>query len=146
LRSSDAIPLSVTVPFPEEKLVFPLLPRVRGIPEVVTRFGARQQPAAVQLAQAVSPEDLTAALDGPLTGFDRPRGFEPGGRAQEAWSLAAKRFKEGLTACAFLYDLTGDRRYLERGQQLLLKAADAFPARAQEWRRIPFSPSAMESS
>lgn len=140
LRSSDVIPLSVTVPFPEEKLAFPLLPRIREVPEWVTRFGARQQPAAIRLAQTVSPDDLTAALDGPLTGFDRLRGFEPTNRRQEAWWLAGERFKDGLTACAFLYDLSGDKGYLERGERLLLKAADAYLPRAEEWRKIPYSP------
>jgi hypothetical protein len=137
LRSSDVMPLSVTVPFPEDKLQFPLLPRVSTVPETVTRFNARTRENAVKLAEQVSPDDLTLALGDQFAPFDSNYGFTFNDKEKQ---LPGLRFREGLTACAFLYDFTGEKRYLEKGSQLLLRAAELFPKRLEDWRKTPYGP------
>lgn len=141
LRSSDAIPLSITVPFREEQLQFPLLPRVKSIPEAVTKFDAKARAGAAELVKRVSPDLLSRALDGPLqTAFEQRRGFNYWGMTKEPWHLAAADWLHELTASAFLYDTTDDPKYVEKGTQLLLQAAERFPGRLEEWRKIPYSP------
>lgn len=140
LRSSDEIPLSVTVPFTEDQLQFPLLPRVRNIPDSVTGFNSRARAAAIQLAAQATPDDLVEAIDpplGPLTGL---KGLFVDRQKDTPSGQADLRYRNGLTACAFLYDQGGDRVYLAKGTQLLLKAAELFPEMAAEWRKAPGSP------
>lgn len=139
LRSSDPIPLSVTVPIAEEKLQFPLLPRVSTIPEKVTGFNARTRAQAVKIAAEVSPDDLAVALGPKLQPFEPRYGFVFNAKKDES-GAAGSRFREGLTACAFLYDTTGEKTYLEKGTQLLLAAARLFPERLEEWRNTPYAP------
>lgn len=140
LRSSDVIPLSVTVPFAEDKLQFPLLPRVSTIPESVTRFNAGTRENAVKLAEEVSADDLTFAMGDQLAPFDASYGFVYVDKPKLDRQVAGVRFRNGLTACAFLYDFTGEKRYLEKGTQLLLRAAELFPKRLEEWRKTPYGP------
>lgn len=139
LRSSDPIPLSVTVPIPEDKLHFPLLPRVSTIPESVTLFNERNRARAVSIATDALAEDLDRALGKTIEISNPGYGFWFDGKPNER-QQADSRFREGLTACAFLYDFTGDKRYLEKGTQFLLKAAELFPAWVDAWRQIPSSP------
>lgn len=139
LRSSDPIPLSVTVPLPEAKLRFPLLPAVSTIPEEVTQFTAKNRAAALVAAQEVSADDLSIAMGDPYTPFDPTYGFGFGSSKHER-ALASGRYRVGLTACAFLYDFTLDKQFLEKGTQLLLKAAELFPKRLDDWRTTPYSP------
>ncbi|MGQ0637120.1 MAG: hypothetical protein ACT4QC_21130 [Planctomycetaceae bacterium] len=135
LRSSDVIPLSVTVPIAEARLQFPLLPRVKEMPEAITGFNAKARQQAVSLTRQVTPDDLNAALDGPLRiAFNDRRGFNYWGMEKQTWHQAGWRYLEGLTACEFLYDVTGEKTYLERGTTLLLRGAELFPARQREWR------------
>lgn len=139
LKSSDTIPLSITLPLAEEQLAFPLLQRIKDIPEQVTAFNANARQEAMRLAESVSPEDLVDMLDGPLK-LNQNRGFNYSGNNKAPWDLAQQRYRDGLTACAFLYDITGQRQYLDKGTQLLLKAAELFPARQAEWKAIAHSP------
>jgi hypothetical protein len=139
LRSSDPIPLSVTVPIPEDKLQFPLLPRVSSIPQSVTLFTERNRARAIKAAEEATPEDLDRSLGDSLELSNPGYGFWFDGKPNER-QQADSRFREGLAACAFLYDFTGEKRYLEKGTQLLLKAAELFPKRADSWRQVPGSP------
>lgn len=133
LRSSDPIHLTVTVPIAEDRLAFPLLPRRRDLPESVTGLPRERWAAAEALAQAVKPGDLDAALDGPLDPtWRKVRGFSFG-RGRSAWAEAGHRYLDGLTACAFLYDLTGKKQCLDKGTALLVRAAEIFPGREHEW-------------
>lgn len=140
LRSSDPIPLSVTVPIPEDRLKFPLLPRVSAIPESVTGFTSRSREHAVKASELVSPDDLSVGMGEKLEPFDPFYGFSFGGNVQKEQPLAGIRYREGLTACAFLYDFTGEKQYLDKGTQLLLRAAELFPQRLDEWRKTPYAP------
>jgi hypothetical protein len=139
LRSSDPIPLSVTVPIPEDKLQFPLLPRVSGIPESVTLFNEKNRARAVTIAGEAAANDLDLSLGKTLEISNPGYGFWFDGKPNER-QQADSRFREGLTACAFLYDFTGEQRYLDKGTKLLLRAAERFPERANAWRQIPWSP------
>ncbi len=151
LRSSDPIPLSVTVPVAEEKLRFPLLPRRRDVPASLTGITLAgdgrpltDDPRAAALlreAAATGPDDLDTALDGPLdVRWSHRRGFNYWGNPKDDWHQAGQRFREGLTACAFLYDCTGDKKYLEKGTAMLLRAAERFPGRVEQWRKTPHAP------
>jgi len=132
LRSSDPAELSVTVPIDEAKLQFPLLPRRKDLPEEVTGFSARNREQAERLAEAARPEDLQECMG---EGIDHAQ--------KGVWRVglyadkneASKRYSEGLTAAAFLYDLTGDRKYLDKGTALLKAAADAFPKHLSRWQQ-----------
>ena len=132
--------LSVTVPLPETKLQFPLLPRVKDLPLALTGFDEAAKKRAEALAEAVSPDDLTKVLEVPMTHSPTvdmgKRGFW-----FHAPNLPIKattwRYLDGLTACAFLYDTTGDKKYLEKGTALLLRAAELFQRDLEVWRKLP---------
>ncbi len=137
LRSSDPLHLTATAPVDEKRLTFPLLGRRRDLPDAVTGFDPQKARAA---AEGAGPGDLDVALDGPLD-LGRPnRGFNYWGRPDAEWHRAGWRYLDGLTACAFLYDFTGEKRYLEKGTAMLLRAAELFRPRLEEWRQIPGSP------
>jgi hypothetical protein len=143
LRSSDPIYLTVTVPIPDEKLTLPLMPRRRDLPASVTRFKTdpKSLEAARDAAEAADPGDLDKALDGPLdVSWQRRRGFNYWGSSQEAWHQAGWRYLRGLTACAFLYDLTGDKQYLKKGTAMLLRAAARWPKRHRQWSAVRHAP------
>ena len=138
LRSSDPIHLTVTVPLPAEKLSFPFLPRRRDIPESVTSLSKRHRPFVVKDADAVRPEDLEECLDTPIQPDEYARrGFAYSGSSKQG--TAGWKYMKGLTACAFLYDETGEKKYLEKGVALLLKAAELFPRDWQKWRQAPIA-------
>jgi hypothetical protein len=136
VRSSDTLPLTVTVPIAEERLQFPLLTRRKDLPQTVTGFQQRHQDAAIELATAARPQDLHDSVGDRIVsasgvGLYAWRGNEPG-----------QRYVDGLTAAAFLYDATGDKKCLDRGTALLLAAADRFGPLREEWaqqRVIPIS-------
>lgn len=130
LRSSDPLPLAITVPVPEKQLAFPLLPRRKELPDELTGFERRRKQAE-ELAAAVQPSDLEAAVGDAIESTRagrRGKGFFPWGKNE-----AAVRFREGLTACAFLYDATGDKKYLHKGTALLTALADKFPEMQAKW-------------
>jgi hypothetical protein len=121
LRSSDPIHLTVTVPIPEEKLGLPFLPRRKDLPESVTEFPAEGRKVAQELAESASPADLDQAPpDKPVLDAE-----------------AATRYKQGLSSAAFLYDYTGDKKYLAKATELLLRLAELYPKKQAEWAKKP---------
>jgi len=130
LRSSDPIHLSVTVPVPEEKLKLPLLPRRRDLPPDILGFSEATRKQAEELAAAVTPDRLDAWLG--EIGPDRFRQpWRPGKLEDEGKNL--NTFMHGIAACAWLYDLTGERVYLDKGTALLLHAAKRFSQLRRQW-------------
>lgn len=129
LRSSDPVPLTVTVPISDNKLRFPLLPRRKDLPETVTGFQDRHRGAADQLAEAVRPRDLQDSVG---NGLEIRRGV-----GLYAWgdNEPGQRYIGGLTAAAFLYDFTRDAKYLDKGTALLRAAANHFPRMKEKWER-----------
>ena len=139
LRSSDPIHLGVTVPVPEDKLAFPLLPRRRDVPAAVTGFGADVVAGARAAAAATKPDDLDFSQGADLAAAAKSGmsfGGDKGGPAEQA----SGRYLRGLTACAFLYDATGEKAYLDQGTALLKRAADLWPARTKLWADTPVIP------
>jgi len=136
LRSSDPIHLGVTVPVAEERLAFPLLPRRKDLPASVLGFDDHVRQKAVAAAEAAHPDDLDAWLGELLPDrFARP--WRKGQLDDEAGNLA--RFGHGICACGILYDLTGDRSYLDKGTALLLRAAERFAALRERWSAAPMA-------
>ncbi len=129
LRSSDPVPLTVTVPVPDNKLRFPLLPRRNDLPETVTGFQERHRGTAVQLAEAVRPRDLQDSVGNELE-ISRGVGLYAWGDNEPG-----QRYIGGLTAAAFLYDFTREAQYLDKGIALLRAAADHFPRMKDKWER-----------
>ncbi len=133
LRSSDPIHLGVTVPVPEEKLAFPLLPRRKDLPPTILGFTEATRKRAEELAAEVTPDDFDAWLG--EIGPDRFR--QPWDRSkldgQDRRNKSFYRFLHGLSSCAWLYDLTGERAYLDKGTALLLRAAERFPELRRQW-------------
>jgi len=142
LRSSDPVHLTVTVPIPETKLRFPLMQRRKDLPLAVCGLREGWQRGSRAVADAAGPKDLDAAMDGALDTSWHPktgRGFGFSGGAT-AWKAASLRYRQGLTACAFLYDFTGRKEYLEKGTALLVRAAEHFPPRQKDWADAPYAP------
>lgn len=133
LRSSDPIHLPVVVPVAEEKLAFPLVPH-KGMER-----GRYRSETAIAAAAAVTPDDLNAALGGPLGTPEAHEGFYPWAKKPD-WVEAVSRYLTGTTACAFLYDESGEKQYLEKGTALLVRAAELYGPRQEQWRRLPYSP------
>lgn len=136
LRSSDLLYLTATVPIPEERLAFPLLPRRKDLLEI-TGMRDRERQAALAVAEEVKPEDLEVGV-GSIEesawnhAMHGKRGLYPWGK--EGAPIAAQgRYLNGSTACAFLYDLTGEKKYLEKGTALLVRAAECFPRMHRAW-------------
>jgi hypothetical protein len=133
LRSSDPIHLPVVVPVAEEKLTFPLVPH-KGMER-----GRYNAATARTAAAAVSPDDLNTGIGGPLGTEEAHEGFYPWAK-KPAWVEAVSRYLNGATACAFLYDESGEKQYLEKGTALLVRAAELYGPRQEQWRRLPYSP------
>lgn len=133
LRSSDPIHLAVVVPVADEQLTFPLLPH-KTMPRA--RY---DESAARAAADAASPDDLNLALGGPLGTSEAHEGFYPWAKKPD-WVAAQQRFLQGLTACAFLYDRTGEHAYLTKGTAMLVRAAELFGPRQEQWRKWAHSP------
>lgn len=132
--------LTVTVPIAEENLQFPLLPRPKDLPVAITGFDAAARKRAEAAAEAASPDDLDRVLEAPMQ-----RSFAIDQGTRTFWYHAADppvkaftwRYLDGLSACAFLYDATGDRRYLDKGTAMLLRAAQLFQRDLGAWRKFP---------
>jgi len=138
LRSSDPIHLTVTVPIPEAKLKFPLLTRRRDLPATISGLSDRYRPGLIKQAETVRVEDLDECLNTSIQPDEYARrGFGYAGSTTQ--SSAGWRFMKGLTACAFLYDDTGEKKYLEKGVALLLRAAEKFPPDWQKWKQAPIA-------
>ncbi len=132
--------LSVTVPIPDAKLQFPLLPRPKDLPVALTGFDDNARKKAEAAAAAASPDDLNKVLEAPM---ERSFAIDQGKRT--FWYHAGDppvkeftwRYLDGLSACAFLYDATGDKKYLDKGTALLLRAAELFQRDLEVWRKFP---------
>ena len=136
LRSSDPIHLPVVVPAYRGEPEFPLVPHQGG--GKPAGFNEKQARTA---ADAAGPDDLNTALgDALATSWDRRRGFNYWGGASAAWHRAGGRYLHGLTACAFLYDKTGETRYLDQGVAMLKRAAELWPRWQQQWQQTPYQP------
>ncbi|MCZ7645253.1 MAG: hypothetical protein M5U26_08215 [Planctomycetota bacterium] len=135
LRSSDLLYLTATVPIPEEQLAFPFLTRRKDVPEL-TGMRDRERAAEAQ-AEAAKPEDLDASMGTTEEAswfheLHGKRGLYPWGK-NGAFVEAGWRYLNGSTACAFLYDLTGEKKYLDKGTALLAHAAGVFAKYRQAW-------------
>ena len=118
LRSADPIHLTVTVPIPEDKLRLPLLGRRKDLPEFVTTFDEKRKKMAVELAAKADPEQLWPAIEK--------------GRLE-----AGGVYKQGLSSAAYLYDYTGERKYLKQCEELLMLMPDLFARNHAEWAKEP---------
>ncbi|MFM9058881.1 MAG: hypothetical protein ACKOSQ_07150 [Planctomycetaceae bacterium] len=132
--------LTVTVPIAEENLQFPLLPRPKDLPVAITGFDAAARKRAEAAAAAASPDNLDRLLEAPMQ-----RSFAFDQATRTFWYHAGDppvkaltwRYLDGLSACAFLYDATGDSRYLDKGTAMLLRAAQLFQRDLAAWRKFP---------
>ncbi|MCZ7645252.1 MAG: hypothetical protein M5U26_08210 [Planctomycetota bacterium] len=131
LRSSDPIHLGVTVPLPEEKLQYPLFGAWKDKDPSITGLTEKSVEALKKLADDAKPEDLDLLLTDPsgLQGGDSSKGTPA--------NAALQRWESGLTGCAWLYEATGERAYLEKGTALLLRAAELAPALFKAWKDQP---------
>ncbi|GMV81256.1 MAG: hypothetical protein AMXMBFR7_24400 [Planctomycetota bacterium] len=130
LRSSDPIHLGVTVPFPDEKLAFPLFGPWKDKPQTITGITDKTIERFKVLAAEAKPQDLDLLLTSPA-------GLQPADNAKGPAAEARTRWESGLTACAWLYEATGEKQYLEKGTAMLLRAADLAPKLIAEWRAQP---------
>ena len=98
LRSSDPVDLTVTVPIPEAKLRFPLLPRRKDLPDSLTGF-ARSSGALEAAAEQARPEDLAQAVGNDVV-FSRQKrndlGLYPWGKADSRRPLSQRTDRRGL--------------------------------------------------
>jgi len=118
LRSADPMHLTVTVPIPEEKLKFPLLGRRKDLPQFVTTFDEKRKQMAEALAAKADPEQLWPAIEK--------------GRLE-----AGGAYKQGLSSAAFLYDYTGEKKYLKQCEELLMLMPKLFAVKRAEWSAKP---------
>lgn len=133
LRSSDPIHLVVCVPVAEAKLAkFPLLPHDGKTPVYFVESKARAE------AEEASPDDLNLSQGGPLGTSEAHEGLYPWAKKPD-WASAGQRYLAGTTACAFLYNQTGEKKYLDKGTALLLRAAELYGPRQEQWRKQPYS-------
>jgi len=107
--SSDPIEyLTVTVPIADEKINFPLMGSRKDLPAAITGFDPTDKKVA-EVADAVNPATLEDA------------------------ALPSETVVFALRNSAWLYDRTGDRKYLDKGTAILLRYAEVFPKLQKEW-------------
>jgi len=106
VRSSDPIHLTVTVPFAEEKLAYPLLAPPSKLPA-----------ALIHLDEALAKENAAVPTKGLV------ENALENGLYQYNEKYAAKgnvdQFRKTLIAAAILHDLTGEGKYLKTASELL---------------------------
>ncbi|MFP4027305.1 MAG: hypothetical protein ACLFWL_05895 [Candidatus Brocadiia bacterium] len=113
LRSSDPIHLAVTVPIEQKKLGFPFFPRPSELPNSVTRFSK----SMAEKNAARDPKELIRnALQHGLYQYGKDR-------------HNVTQFRKTFIASAWLYDLTGDQKYLSTATSL----AKALPDIWEKW-------------
>jgi len=115
LRSADPIHLTVTVPIPEERLQLPYYPRRKDLPREVTSFN---EPLARKLAEAATPEAIIQRLR--TTDLNK-----------------AVEYQRALASAAYLYDFTGERKYLDIASALLDALPKLWAERYAQWRQTP---------
>ncbi|MDA1138268.1 MAG: hypothetical protein O3B01_06765 [Planctomycetota bacterium] len=107
LRSSDPIHLTVTVPIPEENLKFPFFPQPKDLPDYIQRYIPE---VAQKAADALTP----AALDEALKFEGDPK------------SINADAIAGGISSAAFLYHHTGNKDYLNKVRDALIRMTDLY--------------------
>ena len=122
LRSSDPIPLTVTVPIPEEQLKFPLFPRPKSLPAAVLRFDEKS-------ARELAANDPAALIANALAhGLYRYGENDP---------HKAALYRQTLTSAAYLYDLTGEEQHLRTARRLLQSLPETWRKWAEAERQQP---------
>lgn len=114
LRSADPIHLPVTVPIPEAKLNLPFLQRRRGLPDYVQSFDAQ---CARKTIEGHPTEKLLSAV------------------REKGWQVT--QYRQVLNSAAFLYDHTGEEKYLDIAKDLLRILPDIWERRYAQWERKP---------
>src|SRR5262249_10351967 len=88
-------------------------------------FTPQQRRALEATADQARPEDLAKVVGDDVV-YDRAKrndhGFYPWGKAD-----LGDRFLGSLSANAFLYDFTGERKFLDKGTAMLRAGADLYP-------------------
>lgn len=125
LRSADPIHLTVTVPIDEEPLALPLYPRPSTLPAEVVCW---DEATARRLAVARPPRDLIATA--------MEKGIYRYG--QDGADEGVAPFRRALIAAAYLYDFTGERKYLDIASTLLAALPDIWAKHYVRWQARPF--------
>ncbi|MDP6507042.1 MAG: hypothetical protein QF886_25675, partial [Planctomycetota bacterium] len=107
LRSSDPIHMTVTIPLKEEKLQFPFFPQPKELPEYIQNYVPE---VAAKAADSLTPEALDTALK-----------FEG-----DPNTLNADAISGGISSSAFIYHHTGDRTYLKKVRDALVRMAQLY--------------------
>jgi hypothetical protein len=116
LRSSDPIHLTVTVPLPEKRLEFPIYPGAKDLPASISRF---DEAAARRLAEAAPVDRLVA------------------GAMRDGVGDGGKPFDRALISAAYLYNFTGDEKYLNIAERLLAALPKIWAKHYAEYERDP---------
>ncbi len=125
LRSADPIHLTATVPIAEARLALPLYPRPSTLPEEIVCW---DEATARRLAEARPPRDLMAkAMEKGIYQY----------KEGEA-SREVARFQQTLISAAYLFDFTGERKYLDVASQLLAALPDIWARHYAAWQARPF--------
>ncbi|MDP6116546.1 MAG: hypothetical protein QGG53_32190 [Planctomycetota bacterium] len=107
LRSSDPIHLTVTIPLKEENLQFPFFPQPKELPDYIQNYIPE---VAGKAANSLTPEALDTALK-----------FEG-----DPNTLNADAISGGISSAAFIYHHTGDRSYLKKVRDALVRMAQLY--------------------
>lgn len=102
LRSADPIPLTVTVPPSEDKLDFPILPTPSEVPDKVLRFS---ESMAREEASRDADQVIANAKENGIYNYNESRDDAT--------------YRKTLIAASYLYDLTGEKKFLEKSRTLL---------------------------
>ncbi|MBR9703881.1 hypothetical protein GOV12_00580 [Candidatus Pacearchaeota archaeon] len=116
LRSSDPIHLTITVPIPEEDLEFPILPAISELPSNVIFWDET-------LARGYAEADTTANLISGAISTGLGDGGAPYNRA--------------LIASAYLYNLTGEQKFLNIASELMNALPDIWDTQYDLWENDP---------
>ena len=126
LRSSDPIHLTVTVPVPEERVQFPLFPRVRDLPANLVAFDPRRA------RQIVATYDVDTLIEMALQNGIYIYEWNDAGLDEKV-----SAFRKTLVAAAYLYDVTEEPSYLATASQMLDALPRIWAAHYQRWTQLP---------
>lgn len=119
VRSADPIHLPITVPLPSEKLDFPLFPATPSdLPDSILHF---DEQTARNIATSGSPETLieTAKQKG-IYNYDE--------------SIHVAGYRKTLVAAAYMYDRTGQEKFLRIAETLIDGAAEIWSAQYRKYQ------------
>lgn len=123
LRSSDPIHLTVTVPLDERKLKFPLFPRPSELPATVIHFDQ-------ELARTHASKDTKTLIENALQ-----HGLYQYGYAKDTHNVG--QYRQTLVSAAYLYDITGEEKYLRTAKQLLMALPDIWSKWYADYQKQP---------